>query len=362
MEKYGEVTYKNRKLFLKLYWGMDYNYKQIADLFNAGVRTMYDWRSKHKIVSKGKNTHRSIVREIYDLVGCEYSILSKFNRTKDKVVFKHNLCGNVFEMQPYCFIKRGQRCPICGSKRTGEKLRKTDKQFKREVKSLVGDDYTFLEKYKSAHEKLKVKHHTCGRVYKVEPNGFLRGNRCVKCQIKKSAIRQRKTQQEFEEEVFKLMEGEYVVIGKYINNRTPLSMYHKDCGNTYSVRPESFLRGSRCPFCSFSKGEDITVKTLEGLCMDYQTQKVFSDCLSPKGNVLRFDFYIPSKNILIEYNGKQHYQYVEFFYDSEEDYEYRLKCDEIKRKYCEEKGVRLLEIPYTEKDNIKQILRDELCQ
>jgi len=42
-----------------------------------------------------------------------------------------------------------------------------------------------------------------------------------------------------------------------------------------------------------------------------ESQKKFSDCINPDtGHQLRFDFYLPEENILIEYDGKQHFCFV----------------------------------------------------
>lgn len=60
----------------------------------------------------------------------------------------------------------------------------------------------------------------------------------------------RKTTEEFSAEVHALTRGEYVVMGRYINNKTKTTIRHVSCGNEYFVRPNDFLSSqSRCPFC-----------------------------------------------------------------------------------------------------------------
>lgn len=57
------------------------------------------------------------------------------------------------------------------------------------------------------------------------------------------------------------------------------------------------------------------------------------------------DFYLPSMNTYIEYNGRQHYGPVEYF-GSKAQFERQQKRDQWLRDYCAKKGIRLIEIPY----------------
>lgn len=59
---------------------------------------------------------------------------------------------------------------------------------------------------------------------------------------------------------------------------------------------------------------------------------------------LRFDFYIKNKYI-IEYDGKQHFQAIDFFGGEEEFYQ-RREHDLIKNKYCFDNNIPLIRIPY----------------
>lgn len=109
---------------------------------------------------------------------------------------------------------------------------------------------------------------------------------------------------------------------------------------------------SGCPRCAqsgVSTGEAHVRKALELLCLDYRTEHRFKDCryLAP----LPFDFviFLPGTQkvfLAIEFQGRQHYEEIEIW-GGKEGYEKRQLCDQIKRDWCEEHGVRLLEIPHT---------------
>lgn len=75
------------------------------------------------------------------------------------------------------------------------------------------------------------------------------------------------------------------------------------------------------------------------------------------------DFYLPEHNMFIEYNGKQHYEYVPYFHKSENDFERQKFRDFIVRDYCEKNGIKLLEIPYyLKKDEVYELLNASINQ
>jgi hypothetical protein len=68
---------------------------------------------------------------------------------------------------------------------------------------------------------------------------------------------------------------------------------------------------------------------------------------------------LPSNNIIIEYNGIQHYKQKEYF-GGDNALEQQQERDMALRQYCKEHKIKLIEIPYTEYDNIEEILTKEL--
>lgn len=74
----------------------------------------------------------------------------------------------------------------------------------------------------------------------------------------------------------------------------------------------------------------------------------------------RFDFYLPSYNLLIEYDGEQHYKPVRRFKCTDEEVAQKFNAiqehDQLKNKYCFDNGINLLRIPYWEHKNVKAII------
>ena len=131
----------------------------------------------------------------------------------------------------------------------------------------------------------------------------------------------------------------------YVNNNTKLRVKHSKCGNVYSVSPSNFKQGYRCPYCSSPKGENLINKILKSLNINYETQKTFDDLKDI--NLLSYDFYIPSQNILIEYQGIQHYQAVDVF-GGETEFSIQQKHDKMKADYAKAHHYNLIAVPYTE--------------
>jgi hypothetical protein len=100
---------------------------------------------------------------------------------------------------------------------------------------------------------------------------------------------------------------------------------------------------------SYSVFQDHVEAILREIFPCVKKEHKFDDCLSPKGFLLRFDFYMKTANLLIEADGLQHemgrYDDTGYFADAE----YRKKCDDIKDEYAKKIGVRLVRIPYVGK-------------
>jgi hypothetical protein len=122
--------------------------------------------------------------------------------------------------------------------------KKSNIEFLNEIDALVGLEYTFLEEYQTNNKKIKVIHNKCKNTYEVTPIKFLSGRRCPYCAGNKQS-----NTEEFSKRVKLLGRGKYILKSEYKNNQTHVLIKHKECGNTYSVKPVRFSEGDRCPYC-----------------------------------------------------------------------------------------------------------------
>jgi hypothetical protein len=81
-------------------------------------------------------------------------------------------------------------------------------------------------------------------------------------------------------------------------------------------------------------------------------EKNFSDCTNIGGERackrLRFDFYLPDQNTLIEYDGEQHFIKRGKYGDK---FDSRQQNDKIKNQYCKKKNIKLIRIHYKVPDS-----------
>lgn len=130
------------------------------------------------------------------------------------------------------------------------------------------------------------------------------------------------------------------------------------CGHEWDALVSNRVSAnSGCPKCASSLGEKLIKEFLDKFLINHITQFIFPDCKYK--NPLRFDFYLPNYNLLIEYQGEQHYRPVDYWGGNDEFIVQQLK-DQIKRDYCKNNNINLLEIKYTEIKNINGILYDKL--
>lgn len=137
-----------------------------------------------------------------------------------------------------------------------------------------------------------------------------------------------------------------------------------DCGNYIKVSSNSLLTNNTnsCGCLSTSKGQLQIIKLLKQNNILFSSECSFSTCLSPKQSKLFFDFsIIENNNIvrLIEYDGIQHYQSVEYF-GGQKQLQYQKECDKIKNQWCKDNNIPLIRIPYTVKNiTIDDIMGDK---
>lgn len=96
--------------------------------------------------------------------------------------------------------------------------------------------------------------------------------------------------------------------------------------------------------------EGLVFDMLERMFPKHRFEKVRPDFLRypPTGHNLELDAYCADLNVAVEYNGRQHYQYVKFFHGSNPTkFEQQKARDQFKNDRCRELGITLITVPYT---------------
>ena len=301
-----------------------------------------------------------------------------------------------------------RRCKYCNGG-----VAKTIEKFQQESNIKWDNSYDIIGNYINIDTYLEIKHKICNHTFKSTPKLHMKsiGGGCVVCFNVKSNKNTEITQQESN----RIHDNQYVIQSDYIDSKTPLTIYHKECGKTFSqlrynhivgehgctkcgiiskeilqqksnneygneylflgeyidnkthieikhikcghiwnqTPNKHFIRG--CPKCRKSKGEQKIEKWLINNNILYETEKTFNNCVNK--NKLRFDFYLYNQNLCVEYNGIQHYKVVEKF-GGLDAYNDNILRDAIKNKYCDDNNIKLLIIKYTDFNNIDNILNN----
>ena len=132
------------------------------------------------------------------------------------------------------------------------------------------------------------------------------------------------------------------------------------CGADHIVST-SDLKGEKVKSCGclISYGEEKIANLLFENNICYQKSYIFSDLKAQRQ--LRYDFAILDSDnnlmYLIEYDGIQHFSERDQFQKGTNSFKKNQIRDELKNKYCLEKNIPLIRIPYT---HLKKITIDDL--
>jgi hypothetical protein len=225
-------------------------------------------------------------------------------------------------------------------------------------------NYSLVE-YTKANNKVKI---LCPKhgVFEQQPNNHLFGQGCIWC-MGDNVRNARKFTKEQWIEKFKLVHGDRydysnLKIGIGAGSEYKIIIICKKHGEFLQVPNAHLHLGCGCPYCNISKGEDEIEKYLIKNDIEYLREYRFNDCVNPKTNrKLPFDFYLPKNNLLIEYQGEQHFKKMgDYFENKNGGLKSRQERDLIKNQYCLNKNIKLLEISYLDFNNINKILKEKI--
>jgi len=244
----------------------------------------------------------------------------------------------------------GQGCPKCA----GNQKYNTE-EFIIRAKRVHGDKYDYSKViYVNAHTEVIIICPIHGEFLQ-RPAGHLSGKGCLECSGKKQF-----TNESFIKRAMQVHSDRYnysKVI--YVNAHTEVIIICPIHGE-FLQRPNAHLSQKQgCPHCQSSSGEVEISEILDSKKTEYIKQKSFKGCINPETKRrLKYDFYLPQKNILIEFNGIQHYEYIGYWHGNKNTLASQQYRDFLKQQYALSNGYRYLVIKYTE--NIAQKLNQFL--
>jgi hypothetical protein len=289
------------------------------------------------------------------------SVVYVNNYTKVKIYCK--ACQKYFEQTPKKHLE-GYGCQECGKKYFSETYKYTREQFEEKARKIHHNKYNYKDvEYTGIFNNVKIFCNDCQKTFIQTPHSHLAGHGCPYCHNKNTSERCRSNTDEFIQKATKLFGNtfDYSLV-KYETNLKKVKIICNTCHREFEQRPTNHLSGYGCPYCKSSKGELVVKQFLEDHSIEYIRQKRFNNCKDLKP--LPFDFYLPTKNICIEYQGEQHFN-KRFYYGkykdeilAEEAFNKQCSHDNIKREYCKINGIKLLTINYN--DDIIERLSKEM--
>ncbi|MBC5688233.1 hypothetical protein H8S37_04725 [Mediterraneibacter sp. NSJ-55] len=269
-------------------------------------------------------------------------------------------------------IKRNNKkfhCFICGNRKhikninhsTSKNKLSVDEVIKR-IESKNKNKLLNPEDYKNQNtSNLKVLCGSCGSEFLTSLSSIKNGDgACLKCANKKTSEKQKLSSEEVKRRIDAVNNNKLLNPKDYRDNHTPnLKIKCGDCGEIYvtTLANYEYNQKIRCDKCSqrISVPERKVMELLNFYSINYKYNYRFSDCKG-KNRALPFDFWIEDLNTIIETDGRHHYHSVW----GEEHFQRTKLYDGIKDKYCKNKNIQLIRIPYWEFDNIEDILIKKL--
>ena len=265
------------------------------------------------------------------------------------------MCGNHFFSSWSNIKKMSGLCKKCVAYKKSISLRRSNDELHNQIDDIYGkNQFLLLDRNFS---RIKVKHLICQNEFEIKQSHFINGQGCKFCNLKKRDFGAL-TNETFLNRLSGYI-NDFEFLNKYVNNRTLVTIKCKKCQNIFQQTPSHiFDRGIYCKSCNGSRGEQSIERYLKTNDINYIAQYKFKNCKNKQP--LSFDFYLFDYNICIEYQGIQHYKAIDYF-GGKKGHEEQVVRDNIKRQYCKDNNITLLEISYKEFNNINKILDSFLC-
>lgn len=297
-------------------------------------------------MSYTKNKYEDFCKKINEKYPNEELEVLQYTGAKEEGIILCKKCGSIYKLKNASNFLDKNKKKICS-----KCIPRDDTiEIGYKIKSLLNKTHNLklLNTYTKITDDLEFMCLKCNGVFKRKPQIFLKSQKCPICET----FSIMKTEECFKKELIQKLNGEYELLGEYKGTNTKTLFRHNDCGFIFENTPHNILQKTPCPKCKRfnSKGEIKIKKFLDNNNIYYEQQKHFKEL-----NQLSFDFYIPSKNILIEYQGEQHFHSIKFF-GGEKKYLKQIENDNLKKDFCKNNNYILLEIEYFNYDNIENIL------
>lgn len=312
-----------------------------------------------------QRTHDEYIAILKERHGDRITCLGVYAGSDTAIEHLCHTCGQSWLAVPNNLTrKRASGCRLCAETRI-TRVKKSPDVYEQEVRAIHGTTIVVCDPYQARKKPLRHGCTTCDHEWMVLPANVLNGNGCPKCNNERKVERLRtitpiKTHSEYVRELNAVHLHTIIPLDRYTLQAEPTRHLCVPCQHVWSPRPYKLLEGRGCPSCQQSKGEKYIRNWFRLHDCYYIAEHSFDDLRHQ--NKLRFDFYLPNDNLLIEYDGQQHFEPVAYF-DGDIGFKRIKHNDALKDKYAKQNGIRLVRIPYwLTHEDIDRTLREALSE
>ena len=302
--------------------------------------------ARRKTASEFISEASKIHNELYDYSNVHYV------NTNTKVTIICRIHGK-FEQSPKAHLW-GQGCSACSNR----SIPTTD-QFIERAKNIHGDLYDYSQvKYVNNNTKIKIVCPLHGVFMQTPRNHIASKSKCPQCNGHPKL-----SPEQFIERA-KNIHGDLYDYSQveYVNMKVPVLVVCSEHGS-WKCTPTSHIHSKTgCPICRKSKGERLIEYFLISNKVQYidQYTPVGLRGVDSKKSHLRYDFFLPQQNLLIEFDGEQHYKFVHRYHRTRAGFIAQQKRDEIKSTFAISNNIKLIRIRYKDMNCIESILTEVL--
>ena len=227
--------------------------------------------------------------------------------------------------------------------------------FLKKVREVHGGKYQYIESsYQNTQSPIKFicpKHGEKSQIV----HKHLSSKGCPACTQDKLTKSMTKSFDQFVVEANKIHDNKY----QYIEATYQKALVHTEIicplHGSFWQSPDNHLHGKGCKSCNESQGEKAIRRILVLNEIEFFEQWTDHDCIKIKP--LKFDFYLPSFDIIIEFDGQQHFRPTGFF-GGKKAFRKLKEYDQFKDSWAKKHQIRLLRIAYF--DDIYEKLKLEI--
>lgn len=261
--------------------------------------------------------------------------ISSYSGWDKEVEFKCLICNNLWTDE-FNDLKNGAYCKIC------------------DVNNIIDNNVknkkiTRIDNFKGYHEKIKFQCNICEKYWDIRPGDVISKNvgaeGCTECsgnsKLNNTIIDNR------------MKDRSIIRVGDYKNNHFSIKWKCVICDYIWSAPPSCVAgTGTGCTKCKrFSLGEEAILKILDRNNIKYtKNYNIYINGLIPGERPKLVDFYLPEYELIIEYNGAQHYIPVTFggisMKKAQEKFENQQIRDQKVREFASMNNTEIYEIDY----------------